>query len=101
MLSTKYLVFKERPAIKLIEWYVEPYTIEEVVLTNVVKLRLPALMRIHPVVKVSRVVRYKRLIKRQKVEELKPIEIDREEKRKVEKILNKRMIWGSVKYLVR
>jgi len=49
-------------------------------------------MRIHPVVKVSRVVRYKRLIKRQKVEELKPIEIDREEKRKVEKILNKRMI---------
>ena len=41
---------------------------------------------------VSRVVRYRRLIKRQKVEELKSIEIDREKKKKVEKILSKRMI---------
>jgi len=49
-------------------------------------------MRIHPMMNVSRVVRYRRLIKRQKVEELKSIEIDREKKRKVEKILSKRMI---------
>jgi len=49
-------------------------------------------MRIHPMMNVSRVVRYRRLIKRQKVEELKSIEIDREKKKKVEKILSKRMI---------
>jgi len=38
MLSMKDLVFKERPVRKLTERYVGPYTIEEVVLSNVVKL---------------------------------------------------------------
>jgi len=38
MLSTKDLVFKERPVRKLVERYVGPYEIEEVVLTNAIKL---------------------------------------------------------------
>ena len=38
MLSTKDLVFKERPVQKLIERYVGPYKIKEVVLSNAVKL---------------------------------------------------------------
>ena len=38
MLSTKDLVFKERPARKLVDRYVRLYAIEEVVSTNVVKL---------------------------------------------------------------
>ena len=38
LLSTKDLVFKERPSKKLMERYVGPYAIEEVVLLNVVKL---------------------------------------------------------------
>ena len=38
MLSTKDLVFKERLARKLVDQYVGPYTIEEVVSTNIVKL---------------------------------------------------------------
>ena len=38
LLSTKDLVFKERPSKKLTERYVEPYAIEEVVSMNVVKL---------------------------------------------------------------
>ena len=38
LLSTKDLVFKERPTKKLMERYVGPYSIEEVVLLNVVKL---------------------------------------------------------------
>jgi len=38
MLSTKDLVLKERPVHKLVERYVGPYKIEEVVLLNVVKL---------------------------------------------------------------
>ena len=38
MLSIKDLVFKERPVHKLTERYVGPYTIEEVVSSNVVKL---------------------------------------------------------------
>jgi len=56
MLSTKDLVFKERPVRKLVERYVGPYEIEEVVLTNAVKLRLPSSMRIHLVVNVSQIV---------------------------------------------
>ena len=53
MLSTKDLVFKERPVCKLVKRYVRPYEIEEVVSLNAVKLRLPSLMRIHPVFNVS------------------------------------------------
>ena len=56
MLSMKDLVFKERPVRKLVDQYVGLYTIEEVVSTNVVKLRLPTLMRIYPVVNVSQIV---------------------------------------------
>ena len=76
LLSTKDLVFKERPTKKLTERYVGPYVIEEVVSTNAVKLRLPSSMRIHPVVNVSRVVRYKEQIKGQKKEEGKPVVIE-------------------------
>ena len=53
LLSTKDLVFKERPTKKLIERYVGPYIIEEVVLSNAVKLQLPSLIRIHLVVNIS------------------------------------------------
>jgi len=62
MLSTKDLVFKERPVRKLVERYVGLYEIEEVVSSNVVKLRLPSSIRIYPVVNVSWVVRYREQI---------------------------------------
>ena len=38
LLSTKDLVFKERPSKKLMKRYVEPYAVEEVVSSNAVKL---------------------------------------------------------------
>ena len=56
MLSTKNLVFKERPARKLMERYIGPYTIEKVVSLNAIKLQLPSLMRIHLVINVSWIV---------------------------------------------
>ena len=56
LLSTKDLVFKERPVRKLVDQYVGPYTIEKVVFTNMVKLRLPTSMRIHLVVNISWIV---------------------------------------------
>jgi len=34
-------------------------------------------MRIYPIVNVSRIVRYKKLVKGQRMEELKPVEVDR------------------------
>jgi len=56
MLNTKDLMFKEKPVRKLVDRYIGPYTIEKVVSTNAVKLQLPTLMRIHPVVNVSWIV---------------------------------------------
>ena len=76
LLSTKDLVFKERPSKKLTERYVGPYAIEEVVSSNMVKLRLPSSMRIHPVVNVSWIVRYKEQMKGQKKKERKLIEVE-------------------------
>ena len=100
MLSTKDLVFKKRPVRKLVEWYVGPYEIEEVVLTNVVKLRLPSSMKIYLVVNISQVVWYREQVKGQKKEKGKPMEIEEVEEWEVEKILNKRKIRGVEKYLV-
>jgi len=76
LLSTKNLVFKERPVQKLIERYIRPYVIEEVVLTNAVKLRLPSSMRIHLVVNVSWIVWYKEQLKGQKKKKGKLIEVE-------------------------
>ena len=99
-MSTKDLVFKERPTKKLMERYVGLYVIEEIVSLNVVKLQLPSLMRIHLVVNVSQIVRYKEQVKGQKKEEEKPVEIEEVEEWKVEKILNKKKMRGVVKYLI-
>ena len=53
MLSTKYLVFKERLVRKLVDQYVSLYIMKEIVFPNVVKLRLLTLIKIYLVVNVS------------------------------------------------
>ena len=64
------------------------YIVQEVISRNVVKLKPLVSMRIYPVVNISRVVRYREPVKRQKVEELKLVEVDIVKEQKVEKILN-------------
>ena len=59
MLSTKDLVFKEQLTKKLVDWYIGPYIIDKIVLTNVIKLWLLTSMRIHLVMNVSWVVQYR------------------------------------------
>ena len=100
MLSMKDLVFKERPARKLMDQYVGLYIIEKVVSSNTVKLRLPTSMRIHLVVNISQIVQYKKQVEGQKKKEVKPIEIEGVEEWEVEKILNKGNIRGVERYLV-
>ena len=51
--------------------------IEKVILKNAVKLKLPTSIRIHPVVNVSRIVRYRELVKEDKMKELKLVEVNR------------------------
>jgi len=77
MLSTKNLVFEERPVKNLTERYIWPYVVEEVVLKNAVKIKLLATMRIHLVVNVSQVVRYREPLKKEKMEKPKLIEVNR------------------------
>jgi len=89
MLSTRDLVFKERPVKKLTEKYIRPYIVEKVVSKNMVKLKLLVFMRIHSVINMSRVVKYRKLVKGQKVEEPKLVEVDRVKEWEVKKILNK------------
>ena len=98
MLSTKNLVFKERPAKKLVDQYVSLYVIKEVVSTNAV--RLPTSIRIHQVVNVSQIVQYKDQVERQRKEEVKPIEIERVKEWEVERILNKKQVRRVMKYSV-
>jgi len=76
MLSTRDLVFKKKPAKKLTEKYMGPYEIRKIVSRNTVKLKLLASIRIHLVVNVSRIVRYREPVKGQRVEELKPVEFN-------------------------
>ena len=57
-------------------------------------------MRIHLVINVSQVVRYKEQVKGQKKEEEKPVEVEGVKEWEVEKILNKKKISGVEKYLV-
>jgi len=58
-------------------------------------------MRIHPVVNVSWIVRYREQVEEQKVEKVKPIEVKGVKEWEVEKILNKQKVSRVVKYLVR
>ena len=76
MLSTRDFIFKERLVKKLIEKYIRPYEIEEIVSKNVVKLKLPASIRIHLVVNVSKIERYRKLIKKQRVKEPKLVKVN-------------------------
>ena len=57
-------------------------------------------MRIHPVINVSQIVRYKEQVKGQKKEEGKPVEVEGVEEWEVEKILNKKKVRGVEKYLI-
>ena len=77
MLSMKDLVFKENPVKKLTKRYVRLYIVEEVVLKNTMKLKLPAFMKIHLVMNISRVMRYRELVKKQKMEEPKLVKVEK------------------------
>ena len=103
LLSTKDLKWqmKGRQTEKLIERFVGPYKVKRVVLTNVVELKLPKIVKIHPVVNVSRIRRYKEQVQGQKKQLAPPVTIEGEEEYKVEKVMNKRKRYGKWEYLVR
>ena len=96
----KDLVFKERLTKKLVNWYMSLYTIKEIVFTNIVKLQLLTLMRIHLIVNITWIVQYREPIEGQKVKEAKPVKVEGVEEWEVKKILNKRKVRWVIEYLV-
>ena len=102
LLSTKDLKYqmKGRQSEKLTERFVEPYQVKRIISTNAIELDLPSTVKIHPVVNVSRVRRYRDQVKGQKKERPAPVIIEEEEEYEIEKILNKKKFRGKDQYLV-
>jgi len=71
MLSTKDLKYQmvERRMEKLTERFLGSYKVKEIVSSNAVKLELPSIVKIHPVVNVSRIWRYMGQVEGQKKEQ--------------------------------
>jgi len=92
LLSTKDLKYQMvgRRTEKLMERFVGPYKVKSIVSTNAIELELPSTVKIHPVVNVSRVRRYKGQVEGQRKEMPQPVMIEEEEEWEVEKIMNKR-----------
>jgi len=65
-----------------------------IISTNAIELELLSTMKIHPVVNVSRVCRYKDQVEGQKKKQPVPVKIEGEEEYEVEKILNKKKFKG-------
>ena len=97
LLSTKDLKYqmKGRRSEKLIEQFVGPYQVKRIISTNAIELDLPNTVRIHLVVNVSRVQRYKDQVEGQKKEQPASVIIKGEEEYEVEKILNKKKFRGK------
>jgi len=66
-----------------------------------VELELPRTIKIHPIVNVSRIRRYKEQVRGQKKQPTPPVIIEGEEEYEVEKVINKRKKYGRWEYLVR
>jgi len=103
LLSTKDLKWqmKGRRSEKLTECFVGPYKVKGIVSSNVIELELPKSIKIYSVVNISRVWLYKLQVEGQKKILPKLLIIKEQEEFEIEKILNKRIIRGKEKFLVR
>jgi len=103
LISTKdfSMELMKRAIKKLMEKFIGPYVIRKIVSENAVELELLALLRIHPVVNMRRIVKYREQIEGQNKIPLPPIEIDGEKEYEVEEILDRQERKGKTKYLVK
>ena len=102
LLSTRDLKWQMigRRTDKLMERFVGPYRVKGIISSNAIELELPSSVRIHPVVNVSRIRRYRDQVRGQKVIPPPPVEILGEMEYEVERILSKRKRYGKVEYFV-
>ena len=103
LISTKdfSMELMKRAMKKLTEKFIGPYVVRKIISENAVKLELPVSLRIHPVVDIRRIVKYREQIEGQKKIPLPPVEVVSEKEYEVEEILNRQERRGKIKYLVK
>jgi len=102
LLSTKDLKYQMvgRQMEKFTEHFVGSYKVKAIISSNIIELELPSTIKIHLVVNISRVQKYKLQVEEQRKEMPQPMIIKEEEESEVEKIMNKRKVQERDKYLV-
>ena len=93
--------FRKRETKKLMEKFIRPYVVRKIVSQNVIELKLPALLRIHLIVNVRRIVKYREQVEEQKKIPLPSVEIASEKEYEVENFLDRQERRGNIKYLVK
>jgi len=103
LISTKdfSMELMKRATKKLTEKFIGPYVVRKIVSENAVELELPAMLKIHPVVNVRRIVKYREQVEGQKKVPPPPMEVAGEKEYEVEEILNRQERRGKTKYLVK
>jgi len=103
LISTKDFLTElmKRATKKLMEKFIGPYVVRKIVSENVVELELPASLRIHLVVNVRRIVKYREQIEGQKKIPLPPVEVASEKEYEAEEILDRQERRDKTKYLVK
>jgi hypothetical protein len=91
----------QRSSRKLSERRLGPFVIEKVISPFAIQLKLPASLRIHPVVNITRLRPYVPPIPGQQVQPPPPIELDGEPEWEVSEVLNARLRRGALQFLVR
>ena len=91
----------KRATKKLTEKFIGPYVVRKIVSENAVELELPASLRIHPVVNMRRIVKYREQVEGQKKVPPPPVEVAGEKEYEVEEILDRQERRGKTKYLVK
>ena len=92
----------QRPSKKLWERQIGWYPIIEVKSSNTVQLKLPQSIKIHPVVNMSHVCPYvEPRIPQQTTTTPPPVEIEGEFEYEVEQVLDSRLYWGKLQYLIK
>ena len=77
------------------------YVVRKIVSENTIELELPASLRIHPVVNVKRIVKYREQVEGQKKIPPPSVEITSKKEYKVEEILDRQEKRGKTRYLVK
>jgi len=85
----------------LTEKFIGPYVVKKIVSENTVELKLPVLLRIHLVVNMRRIVKYREQVEGQKKILLPPVKVAGEKEYEVEEILDRQEKRGKIKYLVK